>query len=166
VYWSSYDTAILLTGILTLVLAILPGTALESRTRLAIGGVGAALVIISIITGNVPSLIYPSGVWIAPAVPAVAGVALIVRRQRQTNQKEQVFANAVPVVAPPVTADPARVAASDPNTPLAELADLAYDQPGLRPLIAENPSTYPDLLAWLEELHDPAVTAAIQRRGD
>jgi hypothetical protein len=165
VYWSGYDTAILLTGILTLAVALLPGTGLESRTRLATGGVGAALVVVAIITGNAQSLVYPSGVWIAPLLPVVAGVALIVRRQRAANQKEEEFANAAPVVTTAIPADPARVAASDPTTPLTRLADLAYDRPELRALIAANPATYPDLLDWLAELDDPAVTFAIQQRG-
>jgi hypothetical protein len=163
VYWSSYDTAILLTGVLTLALAIVPGTALEARTRLAIGGVGAGLTIVSIITGNVEALVYPSVVWIAPALPVIVGATLIVRRQKELGREEQTFSN--PVSAASIGIDPHRAAASDPNTPLAQLAELAYDHPELRPAIAENPSTYPDLLSWLQQLDDPAVMAAIERRG-
>jgi len=164
-YWSSYDTAILLTGILTLALAILPGTAIESRTRLAVGGVGAGLVIVSIITGNLRSVVYPSAVWIAPAIPVIAAMVLIVRHRRETTQDEQTFSNQVPEVEASIGTVPVRAAASDPNTPLAELADLAYDHPELRPAIAENPSTYPGLLSWLQQLDDPAIAAAIERRS-
>lgn len=54
--------------------------------------------------------------------------------------------------------------ASDPATPLEELQYLAQNHPSLRPLIAENPSTYPELLQWLSEFSDPEITAALQRR--
>lgn len=54
--------------------------------------------------------------------------------------------------------------ASDPATPLEELQYLAQNHPSLRPLIAENPSTYPELLQWLSEFSDPEIAAALQRR--
>lgn len=54
--------------------------------------------------------------------------------------------------------------ASDPATPLEELQYLAQNHPSLRPLIAENPSTYPELLEWLGEFSDPEIAAALQRR--
>ncbi len=54
--------------------------------------------------------------------------------------------------------------AADPNTPLADLAALAHEHPAVRAAVAANPSTYPDLLAWLAELGDPDVDAAIASR--
>lgn len=54
--------------------------------------------------------------------------------------------------------------AADPTTPLEVLADLAYRHPELRPIIAANPSTYPDLLEWLGNLGDPDVDVALRRR--
>lgn len=54
--------------------------------------------------------------------------------------------------------------ASDPKTPAVELQRLAGEYPSLRPLIAMNPSTYPELLEWLGNLHDPAVNLALQQR--
>ena len=54
--------------------------------------------------------------------------------------------------------------ASDPATPLEELQSLAQNHPSLRPLIAENPSTYPALLEWLGEFSDPEIADALQRR--
>lgn len=55
--------------------------------------------------------------------------------------------------------------AADPNTSHQELYQLAGDHPDLRPLIAENPNTYPDLLDWLGSLGDPQIDAALRRRG-
>jgi len=56
-------------------------------------------------------------------------------------------------------------AASDPSTPAATLADLAYDYPDLRAAIAGNAATYEGLLEWLGELDDPAVNAALTLRS-
>lgn len=55
--------------------------------------------------------------------------------------------------------------AADPNTPQVQLHMLAGDHPELRPLIAENPNTYPELLEWLAGLDDPDVNAALARRA-
>ncbi len=62
-----------------------------------------------------------------------------------------------------MTPDPAAQAA-DPNTSHAELYELVRARPDLRPVVAENPSTYPALLEWLDGLGDPEVDAALARR--
>jgi hypothetical protein len=54
--------------------------------------------------------------------------------------------------------------ASDPNTPLETLAELAQSHPEVRPQIALNPSTYTGLLEWLAQLQDPLVDAALTVR--
>ncbi|MDM7855881.1 DUF7937 domain-containing protein [Cellulomonas alba] len=54
--------------------------------------------------------------------------------------------------------------AADPATDLAVLAAIVERAPELRPLVAANPSAYPDLLAWLAQLHDPDVDAALASR--
>lgn len=56
-------------------------------------------------------------------------------------------------------------AASDPRTPPAQLRDIAASHPELRPAIATNPSTYPELLKWLGEMNDPQVNAALAYRN-
>lgn len=55
--------------------------------------------------------------------------------------------------------------AADPSTPLAVLADIAATEAALRPYVAANPSTYPELLAWLGALGDPAVDEALRGRA-
>ncbi|GIJ00629.1 hypothetical protein CLV28_2320 [Sediminihabitans luteus] len=55
--------------------------------------------------------------------------------------------------------------AADPTTPLASLHRIVLEEPSLRPLVAANPSTYPDLLTWLGSLGDPQVDAALRARG-
>lgn len=59
-----------------------------------------------------------------------------------------------------------REKARDPNTPLTTLQTIAQDYPTLRPSLALNPSTYPDLLNWLRELNDPEINAALSERAD
>lgn len=54
--------------------------------------------------------------------------------------------------------------ASDPGSSGELLHYLAQNFPELRPLIAKNPATYPDLLAWLFGLGDPHVNAALIER--
>lgn len=56
--------------------------------------------------------------------------------------------------------------AGDPATPLATLAQLAYEYPELRPIIAMNSSSYPGLLDWLAQLGDPEVARALAARLD
>ncbi len=54
--------------------------------------------------------------------------------------------------------------AADPTTPLPVLAQIATERPDLRPFIASNPATYPELLTWMAAFGDPAVHEAIARR--
>ncbi|MBW0287462.1 hypothetical protein ATN38_20910 [Rhodococcus sp. FH8] len=72
----------------------------------------------------------------------------------------------VPVPAPvPVQPSGRALEAADPRTPAAVLFEIASSSPELRPAIAANPSTYDDLVTWLEALGDPAVDAALDRRA-
>jgi len=54
--------------------------------------------------------------------------------------------------------------AADPATDLEVLAAIAAQAPELRVHLASNPSTYPDLVAWLGRLGDPEIDAALARR--
>lgn len=56
--------------------------------------------------------------------------------------------------------------AINPDTPLARLQTIAQDAPEMRPVLALNPSTYPDLLDWLGELQDTQVNAALAKRAE
>jgi hypothetical protein len=55
--------------------------------------------------------------------------------------------------------------AADPSTPAEMLASIASYRPDLRVALASNPAIYPELLAWLRSLGDPAVNAALDARG-
>ncbi|RJN31795.1 hypothetical protein [Nesterenkonia natronophila] len=62
-----------------------------------------------------------------------------------------------------MTQDPAAQAA-DPTTSHAQLYELVRARPDLRPIIAENPNTYPELREWLAGLGEPEIDAALARR--
>ncbi|KFI45752.1 hypothetical protein GA0061078_1411 [Bifidobacterium bohemicum] len=55
--------------------------------------------------------------------------------------------------------------ALDPNTDQLTIARIAQYAPELRPCLARNPNTYPELLDWLAKLGDPAINAALASRG-
>ena len=55
--------------------------------------------------------------------------------------------------------------ALDPNTDQLTIARIAQYAPELRPCLARNPNTYPALVDWLAQLHDPAVDAALASRS-
>ena len=54
--------------------------------------------------------------------------------------------------------------AADPSTSQSELHGLAANHPDLRAIIAENPTTYPELVEWLRGLNDRQINAALARR--
>lgn len=58
-----------------------------------------------------------------------------------------------------------RLLAASPYATPAELSELAYARPELRPAIAANPTAPASLLQWLTEQAEPAVLAAIAARG-
>ena len=52
----------------------------------------------------------------------------------------------------------------DPNIDPSYLYHIASNYPALRPAVALNPSTYPELLEWLSKQPDPAIQAALAER--
>ena len=53
---------------------------------------------------------------------------------------------------------------ADPAVSPSELADIAHQHPTLRAQVAAHPIAYPELLAWLGEIGDPAIDAVIAAR--
>jgi hypothetical protein len=194
-YWSHWDTAILWTGILTALLAALPVKVLDARARLLLVGGGGALIVISLITGNMQAFTYPQFVeimWVAPIIGAVTIIYLNWKRSQNATVSATMAATtgaqaaptaqsgAVPFVAVTTVAATTAEAtmmgslthdqlltaeARDPGTSLARLADLAHGYPELQHIVAANPSAYPELLAWLGQYGDESVQAALRARG-
>jgi hypothetical protein len=55
--------------------------------------------------------------------------------------------------------------AADPNTSATRLAEIAYQHPNARRVVAGNPNAYPGLVDWLRELNDPRVAQALETRA-
>lgn len=55
--------------------------------------------------------------------------------------------------------------AADPAASGEDLARIAATRPDLHATLAANPATYPALLDWLRELHDPTVDRALDARS-
>lgn len=55
--------------------------------------------------------------------------------------------------------------AMDPNTTWMQQHDIAVDSPELRPFLALNPNSYPELLDWLRSIGDPLIDKAFAMRG-
>ncbi|MDN4475992.1 hypothetical protein QQX09_09005 [Demequina sp. SYSU T00192] len=114
----------------------------------------------------------PAVVLALPLVP-VAVIFVIVRRLLHASPHA---AEAPAAAAATMTPGPAvpfgaagagaeRLLAASPYATAAELSELAYARPELRPAIAANPSAPASLLQWLIEQGEPAVLAAISARG-
>ena len=61
-------------------------------------------------------------------------------------------------------ASQAATALNNPKLPATDLADIANRFPQLWPLVVAHPAAYPDLLAWLDGLGDPAIGGAVAER--
>lgn len=135
-YWSQWDSSILFTGILTIVLACIPFKAFEPKHRWRIAAAGAGISVLAVITGNIQSLTYPSIVEALPLFPIGIGIILAIGQHRMSQQEQ---------IAPPPSGDKEP---SDTLTP-EMLAELAYRKQKLRDAIRENPATPPGVLEWL-----------------
>jgi len=142
-------------------------------------GVCLALLVLMIARLVVQSSMYGEiyySAWIfdfamAVLVVVVALAVTVSPAVRNLYAGVQLFASAttVPGAAPnvgqPVQSSRRALEAGDPRTPAAVLFEIASSSPELRPAIAANPSTYDDLVTWLEALGDPAVDEALDRRA-
>ena len=81
------------------------------------------------------------------------------------NEPEQQYAEQQYAAAQESPADagfPAELAMTTTDQML--MARIASEAPELRPCLARNPYIYPELLAWLGQLNDSAINAAIRLR--
>jgi len=60
--------------------------------------------------------------------------------------------------------DVATAAVEDPETPAADLAEIAAQQPTLQAQVANHPAVYPDLLDWLGNFGSEDAKAAVAKR--
>ena len=133
-YWSIYDTLMVVTGISTAAIAFVPG--ITNKARAISVAVGVLLVVAALITGSLRSFIYPQHVLLGPVIPVAVALRLWWAARK------------------------APTAGIDPYAPAEQLFLLAQDQPALRPTIAAHPNAYPDLVTWLGAQGVPATGAA------
>lgn len=84
-YWSIYDTLLLATGIIVLVIAVLPQPGIPAKTRLWSGIIGGALVLLALFLGSLRSFRYPSYVYVAPVIALLALGGVVVDARKRTN---------------------------------------------------------------------------------
>ncbi|YCN53676.1 RDD family protein [Rhodococcus erythropolis] len=155
-------------------------SSLDPRPSREVGlGVCVGLLVLMIARLVVQSAMYGEiyySAWIfdlamAALVVLVALALTVSPAVRNLYAGVQLFASAttvtaaVPNLGQPVQRSRRALEAADPRTPAAVLFEIASSSPELRPAIAANPSTYDDLVTWLEALGDPAVDAALDRRA-
>lgn len=193
--WSIYDTCILITGVISLVVAVAPLQGISPKHRLIGGAVGGGLIVLSLVLGSLTWFTYPWFVFIMPFVAALLVVAVIYQAVRRDQpgaghgeigyamsharadlaaETEQVDVLATPTSAAPIAvsdggADAASAAdlaaARSAQTTPEELARLAHSSSALWSDIAANPAAYPGLLAWLAQHGGPEIAEIIARRS-
>lgn len=148
--WSIYDTMILATGLITLVIVILPVAGIPAATRLWAGVIGGGLVLISLLLGNLRWFRYPTIVFVAPvlALLAVGGVIADARKRSDPNQAQlphDQIASGPPPADPVPTPD-----VMEPDVP-AELGQAVGGEGVAEPSTARE-------RAWVE-VNDPTTPA-------
>ncbi|MET4160029.1 hypothetical protein [Agromyces sp. PvR057] len=187
--WSIYDTCILITGMISLIVAVVPVHGISSKHRVIGGAVGGGLILLSFVLGSLTSFSYPGLVVVMPFIAALLVGAVIsqaVRRDQPgvghgelghttSHAPSAVEADsavalafdghsyALPAATPAVHPD--LVAARSADTTPEELARLAHSSSALWPDIAANPAAYAGLLSWLAQHGGPEITEIIARRS-
>ncbi len=152
--WSVYDTLILITGVLTAAIALIPMVGIEKKTRVTAAAIGGGLIVLSLVLGSLSSFSYPSIVVVAPVIPLIAAGA-IVKAARDTERFHATMrdsSESAPAGLPAATAQDARAdawaALFDESTDASMLADIAGRYPEFAPQIASHPNCYDELRAW------------------
>ncbi|GGH42208.1 variant leucine-rich repeat-containing protein [Microbacterium album] len=158
-YWSFFDTLVLLTGIISAAIAAIPISTIPARTRMIAVLVGGGLVVAALVIGNMPSFRYPSVVLAGPVLALLAAGAIV--RTALNEQKRQALQGG-----PAHTqydesfhgaAGPAAAAAG--QGPAAAPWEHAQGAPA--PAEPHSPVAAPDprQAAWAE-VHDPSTSAS------
>ncbi|WP_084125259.1 hypothetical protein [Demequina sp. NBRC 110054] len=176
-HWSAEEFVLVITGVLfagIVASSRLPRVelTLTSRRAFAIGAVvfvGAAAALATIENASYPPLL-----WVLPLVPLMVigvlihdAVAVGAAHDRSQDPTMSAQGNLSEPVDDAVD-DVLRVGhtrAADPAATAEDLAEIAYAEPRLRPVVAANPATPASLLEWLSALGDPAVQRAIGARA-
>ncbi len=175
-HWSAEEFVLVITGVLfagIVASSRLPRVelTLTSIRAFAIGAVvfvGAAAAL-----ATVEDASYPPLLWVLPLVPLmVIGVlirdAVAVGAAAGVDQDPAMSAlgaESFDAIEEDQGFESGQAIAADPATDAEALAEIAYAEPRLRPVVAANPATPANLLEWLSALGDPAVQRAIGARA-
>lgn len=160
----------MLTGVV--LISLHPRVALKGGSQWVYAFGAVAFIAIGLLSELVFDIDLPRAVLALPLLPLTL-LAFEIRdivAARGSQAPLQVVAatsGEVPVVPAPFGAQgvgAARMLAASPYATGNELVELAYTHPELRPAIASNPQAPANLLAWLLDLGDPEVLAAIAAR--
>lgn len=163
-------------GMLALVViaSLHPRVALGAASRLVFALGAVAFIAIALLAELVIGVELPPVVLALPLVPLAVAVRLALDARSGAHAAPAAPATASSAARTEAAPEPApfgargegaqRLLASSPYATGAELSELAYTHPELRPAIASNPSAPASLLQWLTEQGEPAVLAAISAR--
>ncbi|NLA35770.1 MAG: hypothetical protein GX868_08775 [Actinobacteria bacterium] len=156
-YWSVYDTFLLLSGLITAAIAFVPIPTIPSKTRVTAGAVGGGIILLSLILGNMPSFTYPAIVFAAPLIALFVGGVVIKSALELKDQQEAAakdphhghiqYGEKGHAVATSVAAEP----------PLPARVEVIAATPVIPPR-PPAPVVDPRTDAWAE-LHDPVTPA-------
>lgn len=170
--WSAEALALIVTGgmlALDVIASLHPRVALSTLSRVVFGVCAAFFIAVAVLAQGVLQVDLPPVLLVLPLVP-IAVTAVVVRDSIRGGSTLPAAASAPrehhAEPAPFDAEGPARerLLAQSPYATSAELADLAYSRPELRPTIAANPVAPSSLLQWMVDQGEPAVIAAIAAR--
>lgn len=174
-HWSAEEFVLVITSTLFLAAvasSFLPRVELTPVTRATFAIGAAAFIGAAALLARIEDVRFPVVLWLVPLVPIVA-IAIVVRDARAFHHSIDAHA-AAPLVRrasafiPDSDAATAvrvlRERAANPRSSAHELEQLACLHAHLRPVVAANPSTTANVLAWLSTHGDPQIDAAIASR--
>lgn len=162
--WSIYDTCILVTGVISGLIAVIPKKDIPVKTRATAAAVGLGLIAASILLGGLQSFRYPAAVFLGPPAALCALVAIGLS-DRKPKESGGIPADSVVEGQQPVTHAPAETVARpvvrSPQLEACQEADpvAAIDRPvrsEVPPVAA--PAAAGRNAAW-SEVHGPATTS-------
>lgn len=168
-YWSIYDTLLLVTGIIVLVIAVLPQPGIPAKSRLWSAIIGGGLVLLALFLGSLRSFRYPSVVYVGPVIAllALGGVVYDARKRSNPDQVGLPIDHQASGASPERLSDVRDEAGDEeldraplpvPASGAVPVAELSVAEPADRTRGLVTPADDPRTAAW-EEVNDDATTA-------
>ena len=177
-HWSAEEFVLVITSTLFLAAvasSFLPRVELTPVTRAAFAIGAAAFMGSAALLARIEDVRFPFILWLVPLVP-IAALVIVLRSGRASVSRAPAEASAAPTVrrasafaadGDAMTSTAIRVLrerAASPRSSAHELEQLACRHAHLRPVVAANPATSANVLAWLSTLGDSQIDVAIASR--